>query len=1236
MKINVLISLFIVFLFTINSPAQHLNTLIPTNTATHTAVMSGSWFNPLTWNTGTIPGDAAIVVIPNGITVNYEGKTDAHIFAIRVDGVFNCAQTSSSDTTKLTFDTFIGTHLSYVKFLANNATDGQIDVRIKPFDIEAHKGGTSGFSQVWNTNALNHYSDGAPVFEVRKEVTGGNRYDTYADALLGGNAVNEISRVSYNDGVGVTGRYGWDSTQLSLGIITMGQLEIIGQAKTTMVKLNADANRNQNLVQLESSPSGWNVGDSILITLDGNASTSARGNDVAVIASIVGNQITTANNLDKNHKGRPADNLHCYVGNLTRNIKFSSADISNIHRRGHLMAMHNSTNIQIRNASFKKMGRTDKRKLLDDFIWKQWLQPRVFVSKISALGQEICEMQRNPKADITNSRGRYSLHLHKTGARLGDSMTYITGNVVEDNPGWAITQHDSYATISDNVVYGVTGAGIVSESGSELGFWDNNLVVAISKGHSTDVYDAALFHDEYLFSGEALAMKGRGVVCRNNVIANSFRAVGVVNLNPSISNHDRVDPDLLAIARPGFAVDQFPLDRNGYSIEGDGVMPVEVALIMENTTCIWSNQALRSIERDMGVNHESRSVFDGFISWGANQGLSIVYQADYSFKDVFLSGKNANSIGVFMWKHSHNHVFENIKMTDMGYPIQVSKLVGSSVANLKTRNNGQTPWIFIDLQLGNYLDLYKLEKDNPTYPLPYTEHPDNTIHLSSSEVTARPTTFTILDSSEMVVDVGAGDFQFKVDGIITDDLGSYRMGIRQAEAQGNLRLDYPERIYEFASQVKFEEYLSNHGVYKDTTDNNQLYFIINEFLPNRRTYQYTSFPVRIKIMNAPSTGVYASPQIESALYTENPYRLISRMATVSQSSTNDTTYYYNTTNLTYNIGCYPEKAIDGNVNGRINCQIQQQGLLPVGSFSQTNIENEAWFDLDLGSLKEIEFIDIWNTVELNGSDMETNSTHFSNFYVLISDIPFDSVDLATARIIADYEYFETSASTTKLKTSLNNLNAIGRYVRIQAQGINKIKLAEVEIIGRDFVLNSPLPIELLSFEATPHPDGKIESLLNWITASEKNVTHFEVQHASDEVQFHKIGQVEVYPNSTTTNTYQWLHQTPMMGNNYYRLKMINIDGSFEFSPVSVVKFDSNNQGLVVYPNPTKEEINLELYGNQIRGVAVYNIAGKQVLSRHNIQASIVSIPVSSLPSGVYILQVIDGTGVVINRKLIVE
>ncbi len=1040
---KILLSCLVCFIF-LDSFGQ-FSTLIPSNTATHVAINSGRWFEGSTWNTGTIPGDAAIVHIPVGKIVSYDSVSTAHIFAIRVDGEFNCVQTTLSDSTHIIFETLIGTMASKVRFLANDVGDGKINITITPFDILAHKNGTSGYAQVWNANAHSHYNDGETHYEVTYNTASKYRYKTHAlatsDNSTNATKVTEATRTLIDDGTGILGRSSWDSTQLSIGLITMGELEIIGQEKLEMSKLSANADKGQKTINLSDIPAGWKVGDQILVSRGGESTTPSNGEDVKIIESISGTTITTTKKLNKNHWGRAADNLHCYVGNLTRNITFRSGDISDVHHRAHQMAMMNPTNVKIKNAAFIDMGRTDKSKLLDDFTWDEWVPASTFKSYSSPLGQEVAKFKRMPAKDISNSRGRYTLHLHRLGANDTTKSATIVGNVVWGNPGWGITQHHSKADISKNVIYEVIGSGLVSESGSEIGSWDDNFVVDIDKGHTTSPYVSAIYFDEYLFSGQGLGMRGRAVVCKNNVIVNAIQGVGIMNMNPNLTNSDRVDPVALS-KRPGYEVDNFPLDINGYSSEGDGIIPTEPALIMENTTTIWCGDGLKSIEREMGVNHESRSVFDGFICWGADIGLRITYQADYTFRDVFISGKApSSSFGLYMWKHSHNHYFERIKFADLAYAVTVSRLVENTNQPKKIRNNGFTPWYFIDLEVENVPKFYKIELEDPTSTTTYNEHGDNPIHLSSSDLTPRLTTFTILDSSELYVDVTGGDFRFEIDGIITDQSGSYNMGIRQSLAQGNLRLGYPERIYEFTSKAKFEEYLTKNGIFKDTANNNQLYFIINEALPDRRTFKYTKFPVRVKIKNAPSTSLYTNAAIEPSFNLEPKYQIVSRLADVSQSSTNNSITMYGGA-----IDVSATKAVDGNNNGRKNVNQYQDGLLPVGSWSETNVELEPWYDLDLKETKDIKYIELWNIVDTNGYEIETMGSNFKDFYVLISDNPFGTATLSQALTIAHTSYLKNSTPTRKF--SINDIGVKGRYIRIQAIGTTKLELAEVEVVGR--------------------------------------------------------------------------------------------------------------------------------------------------------------------------------------------
>jgi hypothetical protein len=1035
---------FLFLLISITSNAQHSMELIPVNTATHTAITSGSWFDVNSWDAGSVPGEGAIVYIPSGIVIDYEGCSTDHIFAIRLDGEMNIVQTDQAQTTCLTFDTFLAEVGSYLKVHADGASDGQIELSISPFDIEGYKGGVNS----WNAMALMHFTDGDPVYTVTYDFPADRRYNTYAEAMASGAEVTEATRAAYDDGVGVTGRYGWDEEQLSLGLITMGQLEIIGQEKLSMSKLASDALSGQNTITLEEVPEGWEVGDLIVVGRDGTSGRNSRQEDEVIIQNVSGNSVTLTSNLGYNHEGNTTYDLHTYVGNLERNIKIQSTDVSNVHRRGHFMHMHNNVNMQVRNAAFIDMGRTDKSKLTDDFRFDTWVDSDLAQTMYSPLGQEICQMKKNDPQDITNSRGRYSIHMHKTGAALNDQMVYVTGCVVWGNPGWGITHHDSYANVADNFVYEVKGAGIVSESGSELGFWDHNLVMEVQNANTDiDPYDAALWFDDLLFSGQGLGMKGRAVICRDNVIIGVQNGIGILNLNPSISNHDRVDPLALRAFRTQYSAaydfDQYPLDHNGYSAEGDGVVPVELELIMENNTVIEADRGFRSLERDQGLSHESRSVFDGFIIWGAREGIDIVYQADYSYKDLTIVGRGTGTTGgIVLWKHAYNHTFDNVQMADLEYAIGCSDFTNSTDVNVgRVRNNGSTPWVFLDLSLDNVNNLYEFTNGGATQ---YTDHPDNVIHLSSSDIESRPTLFTIVDSSDLSVDLSSDDFRFEVDGFITDDFGTYNYGLKQCATFSGTqvtRVDYEARIYEFASKEKFEEYLGENGVYRNAAG--ELYFILTEYVPNRRTFEYTGFPIRVKILNAPATGIYASPQVE--ISTDSEYQLVSHFnnASVAQSSTQTGLAF-----LGASIDASAFKANDGNDNGRENFDRYQAGFQSyVGSFSQTQVETNPWFDIALTDTADIKYIDIWNTVDMNGTSIETPSSGFRDFYVLIADSPFTDSDLATARVHAHYEAHFGDVSSQR-KASLVDLGVSGRYIRIQAEGNTFLKLAEIYVIGK--------------------------------------------------------------------------------------------------------------------------------------------------------------------------------------------
>lgn len=113
--------------------------------------------------------------------------------------------------------------------------------------------------------------------------------------------------------------------------------------------------------------------------------------------------------------------------------------------------------------------------------------------------------------------------------------------------------------------------------------------------------------------------------------------------------------------------------------------------------------------------------------------------------------------------------------------------------------------------------------------------------------------------------------------------------------------------------------------------------------------------------------------------------------------------------------------------------------------------------------------------------------------------------------------------------------------------------------------NNPLPIELLYFRAAL-AEGMVRT--EWATEMERDFDRFELEKASKDLIFTKIGEVQSLSSGEPRmiRNYSYVDQTPYIGDNYYRLKAIDMDGTFQY--YNVVKVFNLGEGtLNVYPNP---------------------------------------------------------------------
>ncbi|MEO1263226.1 MAG: T9SS type A sorting domain-containing protein [Bacteroidota bacterium] len=139
-----------------------------------------------------------------------------------------------------------------------------------------------------------------------------------------------------------------------------------------------------------------------------------------------------------------------------------------------------------------------------------------------------------------------------------------------------------------------------------------------------------------------------------------------------------------------------------------------------------------------------------------------------------------------------------------------------------------------------------------------------------------------------------------------------------------------------------------------------------------------------------------------------------------------------------------------------------------------------------------------------------------------------------------------------------------------------------------------LSVELISFAGVKLDKG-IELL--WQTASEVNNEGFDVERSADGENWESID--FIYGQITTAESYNYTYfdEQPLSGKNYYRLKIIDLDGSFEYSKIIEINFQKGDSDIVIVPNPVRNgEVIISLPQINVEDIEVhlFDVSGKLV------------------------------------------
>jgi hypothetical protein len=174
-----------------------------------------------------------------------------------------------------------------------------------------------------------------------------------------------------------------------------------------------------------------------------------------------------------------------------------------------------------------------------------------------------------------------------------------------------------------------------------------------------------------------------------------------------------------------------------------------------------------------------------------------------------------------------------------------------------------------------------------------------------------------------------------------------------------------------------------------------------------------------------------------------------------------------------------------------------------------------------------------------------------------------------------------------------------------------------------------LPIQLVSFTAQPHGNNV---QLNWVVATETNVAAYQVLYSTNGTNFTAIANQP----ATNSRNYSQLHTAPQQGLNYYRLKVIDIDGAVSYSEIRKVNFGKADDKIALYPIPANTSLNITVSAGMVNKpatISILSIDGRLMLQQTIPAISQTeTINVSRLASGKYIVN-ININNEIINRQI---
>ncbi len=171
--------------------------------------------------------------------------------------------------------------------------------------------------------------------------------------------------------------------------------------------------------------------------------------------------------------------------------------------------------------------------------------------------------------------------------------------------------------------------------------------------------------------------------------------------------------------------------------------------------------------------------------------------------------------------------------------------------------------------------------------------------------------------------------------------------------------------------------------------------------------------------------------------------------------------------------------------------------------------------------------------------------------------------------------------------------------------------------GASQYLPPPLPVVLFNF--TVQLSGN-DAIISWRAEAEVNLSYYVIERSNDAFNFEKIFNQPALGKSL----YSQKDQNLSKGSYYYRIKSVNLDGTFEYSKIVTIAVNDQSS-MMVHNNPAGDVLTIQHFDaiNE-RTIKIIDIQGKEVKSEiMPVGTTMISIDVQTLYAGIYFINISD-------------